>query len=87
MDQQLSDFRSEIDEIDRELRILYKRRFILSRKIGEYKKALKLDVFDEKRETEMKLKLIKEYIDDPDLFAYVQLNEIMLELSRGFQDE
>lgn len=87
MDKRLNDYRNEIDAIDQELRILYKKRLMLSRKIGIYKKELGIDVFDEQREAMMKAQLIKQYKDDIDLFSYIQLNETMLELSRRIQDE
>lgn len=57
---ELSDLRNKIDKIDKELINLFSERFILAKKIGEYKKKYALPIIDEKRETEKKRILINE---------------------------
>jgi monofunctional chorismate mutase len=52
--------RKEINKIDREIIILLKKRFEVSRKIGDYKKENNLKIRDLKRENEIINKKIKE---------------------------
>lgn len=87
MSDELSTYRSEIDRIDRALYILYKQRLDVSRKVGDYKKRHHLPVYDAHRELEMKAKLIDQYQNDEDLFAYLHLHEAMMVVSRNAQHQ
>lgn len=49
----LTELRSEIDSIDRELMRLFEERMNISRQVGDYKRERGMPVFDETREKEV----------------------------------
>ena len=55
----LEELRKEIDECDKDLLKLLKKRMFLSKKIGDYKRRNKMKIFDKKREKILILKLKK----------------------------
>ena len=80
----LSEYREEIDAIDRQIVDLFQRRMRVAEKIGEYKKSKGLPVLDEAREA-AKLENIAGMAEE-DMADYCRLlyNEIM-KLSRDHQ--
>jgi len=60
--------RGEIDHIDRELLFLFKKRFNLSKKIGELKKDLKLPINNLTREQQV--------VNNLDNFNYLKKDDI-----------
>ena len=56
---QLLKWRKEINNIDNKIFKLFKKRFQVSRKIGNYKKKNKLKVIDFKRENQLIKKAVK----------------------------
>ncbi len=55
----LEEYRKEIDKIDNELLEIILKRNDIIKKIKEYKKLNNLQIYDEKREQEIKQRLIK----------------------------
>jgi chorismate mutase len=49
----LEDYRRQVDEVDKEILILIKRRFQLNKKLGEYKHKQNLEIQDPNREDEI----------------------------------
>ena len=56
----LEELRKQIDEIDSEMMILFKKRMSVSLQIGEYKRANNVPILDASREFEMMFKKKKE---------------------------
>lgn len=81
----LKEYRNQIDEIDKQLYYLYKKRLGISRKVGIYKASCQRPVFDVKREEDIKEQLHKNYKDDRDYQAYIYLHEAMMRVSRNVQ--
>ena len=82
---ELSEYRIELDALDRELVSLFSRRMRLSREIGAYKMARSLPVLDEERERE-KLDAV-ERLGAPFGAEARALYTRILELSRGCQEK
>lgn len=49
----LKKYRKQIDKIDRKFVKLFEKRMGISKRIGEFKKANNMEIFDAKRETEI----------------------------------
>ena len=65
MENKLSKYRQQINQIDMELLELLKKRFAVTEKVGYYKKQHNINVFDEKREQEILKKLLEQLQDTP----------------------
>ncbi|WP_346888584.1 chorismate mutase [Clostridium sp. UBA1056] len=83
---ELEQCRKEIDEIDRELLVLFERRMDVAVRVANYKKENNLPIYDEERES----KIIKKNVDNLknkhyDLLARRFFLSIM-ELSRSLQE-
>lgn len=83
---ELEQCRKEIDEIDRELLVLFERRMDIAVRVANYKKENNLPIYDEERES----KIIKKNVDNLknkhyDLLARRFFLSIM-ELSRSLQE-
>lgn len=83
---ELEQYRKEIDEIDRELLVLFERRMDVAVRVANYKKENNLPIYDEERES----KIIKKNVDNLknkhyDLLARRFFLSIM-ELSRSLQE-
>ena len=82
--QTLKDLRMQIDDIDRSMLNLIKKRFLLTAKIGEIKARNLTPIFDKKREKEIKLR-IKRFCSENNLNAgkITGVFEKILEITRG----
>ncbi len=80
----LSNYRQEIDKIDKELLRLFQERMDISAKIAEYKKENSLPVLDPMREREKMASLLEN--TSPDFRSYIHvLYSLIFELSRSHQ--
>lgn len=80
----LSDYRQDIDEIDKELLRLFQERMDVSAKIAEYKRENSLPVLDPMREREKMASLLEN--TSPEFRSYTHvLYSLMFELSRSHQ--
>ncbi|MDF9867056.1 chorismate mutase [Bacilli bacterium PM5-3] len=82
----LNDYRQEIDEIDDEIIALLTQRFEKSLEIGSYKKEKSLKIIDNKREEEIKDKILKcknsELIKEKILGVYFEIFSASKELQK-----
>lgn len=85
MENELEVNRREINNIDQEMKDLFIRRFACAKKIAIYKKQNNLPVFDERREEELKQRLIKEIDDESLKDLYLEFLEELLKLSKAYQ--
>ncbi len=83
---ELSDFRSELDRIDRELTALFLQRMEISKAIGDYKRARGIPVLDARREAE-KLNELRALVPEEMGEAISVLYARIFELSRSVQTE
>lgn len=84
MENKLTEYRKEIDEIDAELIKLFEGRMAVSEKIGQYKKDNGLPVLDKKREEE-KLEAIVSSVGE-EMKPYIkELFSTIFSLSRDKQ--
>ena len=83
---ELADYRHELDEIDRELVKLFRRRMEISREIGTYKRENGLPVLDVNREEE-KLAEVSALCGEPYAAQTRALYTRIFELSRSCQEE
>lgn len=81
----IKDLRNEIDQINNQIIDLYKARMDISAKIGEYKKAHGLNVFDPVREREL-LTNVSEYAGEEFESGVRVLFSMLMELSRSYQN-
>lgn len=81
----IKDLRNEIDQINNQIIDLYKARMDISAKIGEYKKAHGLNVFDPIRERELLTK-VSEYAGEEFESGVRVLFSMLMELSRSYQN-
>ena len=80
----LSNYRQEIDRIDKDFLRLFQERMEVAAKIAEYKRENNLPILDPKREREKLGTLLQE--SAPDFRSYVHvLYSLMFELSRSYQ--
>lgn len=82
----LSDYRQELDRIDRELVQLFLRRMEISGEIGAYKKNHQLPVLDSERETQ-KLKELRSFVPKEMAESVAALYDRVFELSREYQNK
>lgn len=81
----IKDLRKEIDAVDAQLVRLLEERMAVSRRIGEWKKAAGMPVFDSARE-EQKIASIREGLSDPaNADAVCAVYRTVFEVSRGVQ--
>lgn len=81
----LEQYRTQLDELDRQIIELLDKRFDVTRQIGEYKQANNVQVFDENRE-----QLIINKIKDYDLVYEQQVIDVyqnLMEVSKRQQHE
>lgn len=85
MIEEINGFRKEFDKIDLEILEIIKKRLILSRKIGEFKKKNCLKIRDRKREKE----LIEDRLEKSSLDSgfIKKLFKLILKESRRVQNE
>ena len=80
----LQTLRKQIDEIDKEMAILFNKRMKVVEKIKAYKKANNLEIFDKEREDNLIkqniLHIDKEYQD-----LYKEVETTFLKLSKEYQ--
>ena len=50
---ELNELRNQIDQIDKEMAVLFEKRMKIVKQIGEYKKENNLPILDKKREEEV----------------------------------
>ena len=83
----LSDKRTKIDEIDKQMLQLFKERMALSLEIAKKKKEAALPIFDAEREKVLKEKL-QGQLDDESLRPYYsEFIEKVLDISKKYQSE
>jgi len=82
--EKLIEYRNEIEELDSKIAELLVRRMELSKKIGEYKKEQGLQIYDPKREEELKNKNILQ-VNEEYRRAYQQVFETILKVSKELQ--
>ncbi|MFH1030187.1 MAG: chorismate mutase [bacterium] len=63
----LEELRNKIDEVDKEIFLLLKKRFEIVKKVGEYKKANNLPIRDLKREEDIIKRKVREIGMDKEL--------------------
>lgn len=80
----LVEYRTEIEKLDSEIAELLVKRMELSKKIGAYKKENGLQIFDAKREEELKQKNILQ-VNEEYRRAYQQVFETILKVSKELQ--
>lgn len=80
----LVEYRTEIEKLDSEIAELLVKRMELSKKIGTYKKENGLQIFDAKREEELKQKNILQ-VNEEYRRAYQQVFETILKVSKELQ--
>ncbi|MBS3158896.1 chorismate mutase [Candidatus Woesearchaeota archaeon] len=82
--QTLKDLRVQIDNLDKSMLKLIKKRFLLTAKIGEIKARNLTPIFDKKREQEIKLS-IRRFCSENNLNAgkITGVFEKILEITRG----
>lgn len=77
--------RKQIDEIDQEICLLFKKRMGVVKKIGEYKKSNSLDVLDASRE-EIVLENARKRIENEELIEYyLELVKSLMDISKKYQ--
>lgn len=82
----LADYRSRIDEIDREILRLFEKRMVLAGEIGAWKQARSLPVCQPEREAQ-KLDALKNQAS-PELLPYdTELFNTLFSLSRSYQEK
>jgi len=80
----INELRQQMDEVDRELVELFKRRMEVARGVAEYKRGSGMPIFDPKRERE-KLASVAE-MSGEEMADYTRvLYSLLLELSRAYQ--
>ncbi|PKK89083.1 MAG: chorismate mutase [Tenericutes bacterium HGW-Tenericutes-6] len=81
----LEELRKQIDEIDKEMMVLFKKRMSVSKQIGEYKRVNNVPILDVAREIEIMNKKKKE-LNDELLWPYYEsfIKEVM-SLSKDYQ--
>lgn len=82
----ITELRTEIDDIDRELVSLFCRRMGLAAQIADYKKANNLPILVPTREREILQSVAKQAGQDMDSYARV-LYSLLFELSRSYQSK
>ena len=82
---ELSDYRTEIDRIDRQLTQLFAQRMEVSADIGAYKKEHGLPVLDPARERKKLLDIAEQTPEELKEYA-VSLYSLLFELSRSYQN-
>lgn len=82
---ELSDYRTEIDRIDRQLTQLFAQRMEVSASIGAYKKEHGLPVLDPARERKKLLDIAEQTPEELKEYA-VSLYSLLFELSRSYQN-
>lgn len=81
----IEEYRKEINEIDEEMAVLFKKRMAVSKKVAEYKMDCGLPVKDENREAQIYAKCA-ERENDPDIEAYyVSFQKAVIGLSCDYQ--
>ncbi len=81
----LDELRLQIDEIDKEMMVLFKKRMGVSLLIGEYKRANNVPILDAKREFEILYKKKKELNDDLLWPYYESFFKDLMSLSKVYQ--
>jgi monofunctional chorismate mutase len=81
----LEELREQIDIIDKEMMVLFKRRMGISLQISEYKKANDMPILDAKREFEIIFKKKKELNDDILWPYYESFYKDLTSLSKVYQ--
>lgn len=81
----LSEIRTEIDEIDSQMLALFKRRMDCAKEVGYYKKEKNIPVLNQKREDEI-LAEVQEKSGEYGSYARL-LFSTMMELSRALQND
>lgn len=85
MDDKLNAYRKKIDEIDLEIRELFKKRFDCVKNIAIYKEKNNIDILSLQRENELIENLQKD-IDDEDLRkVYCEFLKSLLTCSKEYQ--
>lgn len=81
----ISDFREEIDRLDRELLRIFNERAALALKIGEIKKVLDLPVYDPSREKRIFEAMTRDNPGPLENDAIVRLFERVIDESRSLE--
>ncbi len=81
----LEELREQIDKIDKEMMVLFKKRMGISLQISAYKKANDLPILDAKREFEIIFKKKKELNDDSLWPYYESFYKDLISLSKVYQ--
>ena len=81
----LEELRKQIDKIDAEMMILFKKRMSVSKAIGDYKKANNVPILDASREFEMMFKKKKELNDEVLWPYYESFIKDLMSLSKVYQ--
>lgn len=83
----LSDYRDKIDEIDKNIAVLFEKRMETAEAIANYKKKNSLPVLNSSREKQV-LDKVKSYIKDPELKpAAEELYRFLMKMSRNYQEK
>lgn len=81
---ELEQYRSEIEAIDEQLAELISKRMMISCKIGEYKKANGISVYDPKREEELKIRNLAK-VETQFQPGYNEIFSVILKVSKDLQ--
>ncbi|MBO4667381.1 MAG: chorismate mutase [Bacilli bacterium] len=82
----LEELRKEIDEIDKQISILFNERMNIVKKINIYKKNNNIDVLDTKREEYLLQENLK-HVDKEYQDLYLELEKKILSLSKEYQNK
>lgn len=81
---ELDKYRKEIDEIDNQIIHLFNERFLVTDKVGIYKKKNNLDILNSKRENEIFTK-IKKLSKEDNINDIIVIYELIMKLSKDRQ--
>ena len=79
---ELNELRNQIDQIDKEMAVLFEKRMKIVKQIGEYKKENNLPILDKKREEEVIEKNSKYLHDEHLIRLYKEFLITLMNLSK-----
>ena len=85
LQKEIIELRKKIELVDKEISILFEKRMDLAKQIGEIKKELQLEIFDEARENYLINENTKNITKDEIKEYYKRLLQCMLNLSKEYQ--
>lgn len=83
----INEIRDDINEIDKEMAILFEKRMKLSKEIIDYKMHFSLPIYDQERETQI-IKLNTLNVNNKELIPYYQdFIKSIMDISKKYQEQ